>query len=112
MAATESCFDLVRPHQRDIAVGQKKGLKALCTTLPFSPEAGPKHPFKHQLHVLMRPNKAGTAVHGCHYLSDMAVRMWKVLARPWVGFQVCHLLLLLFFVVVFFFLLLKIYAVS
>ena len=30
-------------------------------------------------------NKAETAVHGCHCLSDMAVRMCKVLARPWVG---------------------------
>ena len=26
---------------------------------------------------------------------DMAVRMRKVLARPWVGVRVCHLLLLL-----------------
>ena len=25
--------------------------------------------------VLMRPNKAETAVHSCHYLGDMAVRM-------------------------------------
>ena len=25
--------------------------------------------------MLMRPNKAETAVHGCHYLGDMAVRM-------------------------------------
>ena len=45
--------------------------------------------------MLMRPNKAETAVHGCHCLGDMAVRMRKVLARPWVGFRVCHLLLLL-----------------
>ncbi len=44
--------------------------------------------------VLMRPNKAETAVHGCHCLGDMAVRMHKVLARPWVGVWVCHLLLL------------------
>ena len=44
----------------------------------------------------MRPNKAETAVHGCHCQSDMAVRMRKVLARPWVGVGVCHLLLLLF----------------
>ena len=35
--------------------------------------------------MLMRPNKAETAVHGCHCLGDMAVRMRKVLARPWVG---------------------------
>ena len=37
--------------------------------------------------MLMRPNKASTAVHGCHCLGDMAVRMRKVLARPstWVG---------------------------
>ena len=25
--------------------------------------------------MLMRPNKAETAVHGCHYLGDMAVHM-------------------------------------
>ena len=42
----------------------------------------------------MRPNKAETAVHGCHCLGDMAVRMRKVLARPCVGVWVCHLLLL------------------
>ena len=35
--------------------------------------------------VLLLSNKAETAVHGCHYLGDMAVRMCKVLARPWVG---------------------------
>ena len=36
--------------------------------------------------MLMRPNlKAETAVHGCHCPGDMAVRMRKVLARPWVG---------------------------
>ena len=45
--------------------------------------------------MLMRSNKAKTAVHGCHCLGDMAVRMRKVLARPWVGVRVCHLLLLL-----------------
>ena len=44
--------------------------------------------------MLMRPNNAETAVHGCHCLGDMAVRMRKVLARPWVGIEVCHLLLL------------------
>ena len=42
--------------------------------------------------MLMRPNKADTAVHGCHCQGDMAVRMRKVLARPWVGVRVCHLL--------------------
>ena len=45
--------------------------------------------------MLMRPNKAETAVHGCLCPGDMAVRMRKVLARPWVGVRVCHLLLLL-----------------
>ena len=35
--------------------------------------------------MLMRPNKAETVVHGCHCLADMAVRICKVLARPWVG---------------------------
>ena len=43
--------------------------------------------------MLMRPNKAETAVHGCRCPGDMAVRMGKVL--PWVGVRVCHLLLLL-----------------
>ena len=33
---------------------------------------------------------------GYHCLGVMAVRMRKVLARPWVGVRVCHLLLLLF----------------
>ena len=36
-------------------------------------------------------NKAETAVHGCHCLGDMAMRMCKELARPWVGERVCHL---------------------
>ena len=33
----------------------------------------------------------------CRYPGDMAVRMRKVLARPWVGVRVCHLLLLSFY---------------
>ena len=37
----------------------------------------------------MRPNKAETAVHGCHYPGDMAVVMRKV------GVGVCHLFSLL-----------------
>ena len=45
--------------------------------------------------MVMRPNKAGTAVHG-YCPGDMALRMRKVLAKPWVGVRVCHLLLLLF----------------
>ena len=32
---------------------------------------------------------------GCYWPGDMAVRMRKILARPWVGARVCHLLLLL-----------------
>ena len=32
--------------------------------------------------MLMSPNKSETAVHGCHCLGDMAVRMRKVLAIP------------------------------
>ena len=35
--------------------------------------------------MLMSPNKGETALHGCHCLGDMAVRMREVLARPWVG---------------------------
>ena len=44
--------------------------------------------------MLTRPNKAETAVRGCHCPGDMAVRMHKLLVRPWVGVRVCHLLLL------------------
>ena len=32
--------------------------------------------------MLMRPNKAETAVHGCYFSRDIAVRMHKVLAIP------------------------------
>ena len=32
--------------------------------------------------MMMRPNKAETAVHGCHCPGDMAVRMRKVLSLP------------------------------
>ena len=32
--------------------------------------------------MLMRPNKAETAVHGCHRPGDMVARMRYVLARP------------------------------
>ena len=46
--------------------------------------------------MLMMTNKAKTALHGYHCLGDMAVRMRKVQARPWVGVRVCHLLSLLF----------------
>ena len=35
--------------------------------------------------MLMRSSEGETAVHGCHCLCDMAVRMREVLARPWVG---------------------------
>ena len=34
--------------------------------------------------MLMKPNKAETAVHSGHFPDDMAVRMRKVLAGPWV----------------------------
>ena len=47
--------------------------------------------------MLMKPNKAETAVHVCHCPADMAVRKRKVLARPCVGVRVCHLLLMVFF---------------
>ena len=35
--------------------------------------------------MLLSSNKGKTAVHGCHCPGDMAERMRKVLARPWVG---------------------------
>ena len=41
--------------------------------------------------MLMRRNKAETAVHGCHCPGDMAVRMHNVLTRPWIGVRVSHL---------------------
>ena len=44
--------------------------------------------------MLVRANKTETAVHGSNGPGDMAVRMRKVLAKPWVGVRVCHLLLL------------------
>ena len=46
--------------------------------------------------MLMTPSKAETSVHSCHCPGDMAVRMREILARPWVGVRVCHLLLLFF----------------
>ena len=42
--------------------------------------------------MLMRLNKAETAVHACHYPGDMAVGMRKLLARHWVGVRKCRLL--------------------
>ena len=42
--------------------------------------------------MLMGPNEAETAVHGCHFSGDMTVRMRKVLARSRAGVRVCHLL--------------------
>ena len=44
----------------------------------------------HGYAMLMRFNKAETAVHGYHCPGDMAVRMRKALARPWIGVRVCH----------------------
>ena len=79
VAAKDSCYGLVSPHQHGIAVGRSRA---------FSPDG---------YTMLMRPNKAETAVHGCHCPGDMAVRMGKVLARPRVGVRVCHLFLLLFY---------------
>jgi len=38
--------------------------------------------------MLMSPNKAETAVRGCHCLRDMAVRMREVLARLRLGVYV------------------------
>ena len=46
----DSCFGLVRSHWHGITIRQQVGLKALCT-LPFTAEAGAKHPLKHQLHT-------------------------------------------------------------
>ena len=43
---------------------------------------------------LMSPSKDETALHGCHCLRNMAVRMREVMARPWV--DVCVSLALLY----------------
>ena len=48
---------------------------------------------------LCHADEAETAVHGCLCQGDMAVRMRKALARPWVGVRVCHFLLLSFYCV-------------
>ena len=50
VVAIGSCFGLVRPHQHGITVELKIGLKAL-RVLPYTAEAGAKHPFKRQLHT-------------------------------------------------------------
>ena len=66
VAATDSCFGLVRPHQHGIAIGQQIGLKALCS-LPFAAEAGAEHPFKRQLyttHVGAKQNDLRVAQYG------------------------------------------------
>ena len=34
--------------------------------------------------MMMRPNKAETAVHGCRCPGDVAVGMRKELVRPWI----------------------------
>ena len=49
--------------------------------------------------MLMRLNKAKTAVHDCQCLCGMALCMRKVLARPWVVVWVCQL----FFIVLYIF---------
>ena len=56
------------------------------SSLLFTAEAGTSPISARRLchERLMRPNKAETAVIGCHCPGDMAVRMRKVLARPWV----------------------------
>ena len=74
----------------------KKTVKAR-DTLEHQPTVWPVLFLPNGYAILMRPNKAETAVHGCHRAGDMAVRMRKVLARPWVGVRVCLLLLLFFF---------------
>ena len=43
-----------------------------------------------------RPNKAETAVHGCHCPGDMALSMRKTLVRALVSVRVCHLLYCLY----------------
>ena len=68
----DSCFALPGAHQHGIAVGSING---------------------REYAMLMSPSKGETAVHGCHYPSDIAVRMREVLTRPWYGLvYVCPLL--------------------
>ena len=62
--------------------------------MPFTAETSAKH-WPVQLsawgyNMPMSPNKDETAVHGCHYPGDMAVRMCKVLAIARFGVCVCH----------------------
>ena len=51
VAAMNSCFGLVSPHQHGIAIRQKVGLKVLCTLPGLYCWVGCKHPSKHQLHT-------------------------------------------------------------
>ena len=46
--AVSALFGLVAWHSRQA----EKGLKALCS-LPFTAEAGAKHPYKRQLHTTL-----------------------------------------------------------
>ena len=49
LAAMDSCFGLVIPHQQGSAVGAKSGGQPAYHR-PFTTEAGVKHSFKRQLH--------------------------------------------------------------
>ena len=96
----DSCFGLVGPHQHGLNVGQKKGLKALCT-LPFTAEAVQSTPSSASSAMLMRPNKADTAVHGCHCAGDMDKRMHKILATSGQTVGSCSSVSLAFIVIFF-----------
>ena len=54
--------------------------------LRLKPTAWPiPHACAQPYHPGMSPNEGETAVPGCHCPGDIAVRMRKVPARPWVG---------------------------
>ena len=64
---------------------------ALCCVDPPRDNNNKKRPKISLFHrpdgytMLMSSDKVETAVYGCHFPGNMAVRMREVLARPWVG---------------------------
>ena len=77
----------------------KNKIKA-SNTLKHQPTVWPvtyacTQPFHPGSTMLIRPNKAETAVHGCHCPGDIAVRMRKVLATPWVGIIIIMIIIII-----------------
>ena len=79
VAVMDSCFGFVRPHQHGIAVGQKIGLKALCT-LPFTAEAGARQRQVHRPHVV---GTGQTMSWSCSIVSLAFIVFYKYISHDW-----------------------------